>query len=84
MEEPNKEEAAVPPENVEGEVQEEADKKDEKKEEDVDIEIKMGNLDVKLVEKTPDGVDGASVGRKTPHLTEQGFFDLKFYHNKLW
>lgn len=26
-----------------------------------------------------------SVGRKTPsHLTEQGFFDLKFYHNKLW
>lgn len=23
--------------------------------------------------------------RKTPsHLTEQGFFDLKFYHNKLW
>lgn len=26
-----------------------------------------------------------SAGRKTPsHLTEQGFFDLKFYHNKLW
>lgn len=23
--------------------------------------------------------------KKTPsHLTEQGFFDLKFYHNKLW
>ncbi|EFA00356.2 alpha-tubulin N-acetyltransferase isoform X4 [Tribolium castaneum] len=24
-------------------------------------------------------------GKRTPsHLTEQGFFDLKFYHNKLW
>lgn len=24
-------------------------------------------------------------GKKTPrHLTDQGYFDLKFYHNKLW
>ncbi|KAK9752324.1 hypothetical protein QE152_g4284 [Popillia japonica] len=34
--------------------------------------------------KTPDKGDGDG-SRKTPsHLTEQGFFDLKFYHNKLW
>lgn len=34
--------------------------------------------------KTPDKGDG-DAARKTPsHLTEQGFFDLKFYHNKLW
>lgn len=34
--------------------------------------------------KTPDRGDG-DTPRKTPsHLTEQGFFDLKFYHNKLW
>ena len=31
---------------------------------------------------TPTATDGV---KKTPsHLTEQGFFDLKFYHNKLW
>lgn len=22
--------------------------------------------------------------RRNSHLTDQGFFDLKFYHNKLW
>ncbi|KAJ8973085.1 hypothetical protein NQ317_009175 [Molorchus minor] len=30
-------------------------------------------------------VDNIAMGRKTPsHLTEQGFLDLKFYHNRLW
>lgn len=30
-------------------------------------------------------VEDEKLGRKTPsHLTEQGYFDLKFYHNKLW
>lgn len=29
--------------------------------------------------------DQPQSARKTPsHLTDQGFFDLKFYHNKLW
>ncbi|RZC40788.1 mediator of RNA polymerase II transcription subunit 26 [Asbolus verrucosus] len=29
--------------------------------------------------------DKQTPGKRTPsHLTEQGFFDLKFYHNKLW
>lgn len=77
-----KEEAAAPPANDSSEVQEETD---EKTDEDVEVvEVKLGNLDVKVVEKASDVVDSASVGRKTPHLTDQGFFDLKFYHNKLW
>lgn len=59
-------------------VQEELDEKPEQTEEEIkEIEVKMENVDVKVVEKDP-------VGRKTPHLTDQGFFDLKFYHNKLW
>lgn len=68
-------------------VQEELDENtDEKKDEIKEVEIKMENLDVKVVRKAPDATDtdGTSVGRKTPHLTDQGFFDLKFYHNKLW
>lgn len=28
--------------------------------------------------------DAASVSKPPSHLTEQGYFDLKFYHNKLW
>lgn len=68
-------------------VQEELDENaEEKKDEIKEVEIKMENLDVKVVERAPDDTDseGTSVGRKTPHLTDQGFFDLKFYHNKLW
>lgn len=86
MEESEKKEGAIaPPENISSEVQEETNTENEEiKEEDVEIEVKMGNLDVKVVEKAPDTVDNAAVGRKTPHLTDQGFFDLKFYHNKLW
>lgn len=72
---------------TDGKVQEELDENaEEKKDEINEVEIKMENLDVKVVERAPDATDsdGTSVGRKTPHLTDQGFFDLKFYHNKLW
>jgi len=31
-----------------------------------------------------EGILSAGKGRKTPGLTDQGHFDLKFYHNKLW
>lgn len=72
--------AAGPPEN--GEVHEET--VEEKKDETAEVEEKMGDLEINVAEKTPESVDGGAVGRKTPHLTDQGFFDLKFYHNKLW
>ncbi|XP_060535860.1 alpha-tubulin N-acetyltransferase-like isoform X3 [Cylas formicarius] len=35
--------------------------------------------------RTPIDVDvTTSSGKNTPGLTDQGYFDLKFYHNKLW
>lgn len=55
---------------------------EENKDEIKEIEVKIDDLDLKLVKKVVP--DDTPVGRKTPHLTDQGFFDLKFYHNKLW
>lgn len=46
------------------------------------VEVEINNTAVTIHEHLPDNAQ--NIGRKTPHLTEQGFFDLKFYHNKLW
>lgn len=57
-------------------------------------EIKTDLENIKLdeaVHKLAEAIEEVSkceadiMERKTPsHLTDQGFFDLKFYHNKLW
>ncbi|KAK9891423.1 hypothetical protein WA026_014660 [Henosepilachna vigintioctopunctata] len=45
-----------------------------------DIEPEIQKLEI-----TGDMSPSPGSGKKTPrHLTEQGYFDLKFYHNKLW
>lgn len=70
-------------ENDKGEVPEEPDEKPTENIAKVDVEVKSDDrgTSVKITEHLPE----SHVGRKTPsHLTEQGFFDLKFYHNKLW
>lgn len=58
------------------------------------LQMGIEQLDLGIVEKsrvkgtTENFLCGDEDGpspRKTPsHLTEQGYFDLKFYHNKLW
>lgn len=57
-----------------------------------EIEEEFEKVDVAPIEsvvftqKSP-VVEAAGIvtpGRNTPGLTEQGYFDLKFYHNKLW
>lgn len=59
-------------------------------EEIVRIEANMERIHFGHDEKGAKDVEHLSepdkaAGKKTPsHLTEQGFFDLKFYHNKLW
>ncbi|XP_056634865.1 alpha-tubulin N-acetyltransferase-like isoform X2 [Diorhabda sublineata] len=51
--------------------------------------LELGSVEKSKVKGTTENFlygdeDGPSP-RKTPsHLTEQGYFDLKFYHNKLW
>lgn len=72
---------------VVGEVHAEPKSEDvtDNKTDNVEVEVKTTDLGttVTIHENIPDHVQ--SVGRKTPsHLTDQGFFDLKFYHNKLW
>lgn len=45
------------------------------------------NDDVDGVVTTPTDHQRSAAGKRTPaanHLTDQGYFDLKFYHNKLW
>lgn len=41
------------------------------------------NIDTEnILQIEPD--DASSVSKAPSHLTEKGYFDLKFYHNKLW
>jgi hypothetical protein len=66
-------ESEVPPKETE--IDEEAIEK---------LEISQNGADVENKEEKTETPD-KTPGKKTPsHLTEQGFFDLKFYHNKLW
>ncbi|XP_066155110.1 alpha-tubulin N-acetyltransferase-like isoform X2 [Euwallacea fornicatus] len=65
-------------------------------EEDADsldvIEEEIRNIESVPDSATPKGLmsprtEAAGIvtpGRSTPGLTDQGYFDLKFYHNKLW
>ncbi|KAG5885153.1 hypothetical protein JTB14_037602 [Gonioctena quinquepunctata] len=57
-------------------------------------EIDVGKIDLddekveEIITAAPEDPPSSELenpARKTPsHLTEQGYFDLKFYHNKLW
>lgn len=45
----------------------------------------VSEISAKLASVSASKGEEKSPSKKTPsHLTEQGFFDLKFYHNKLW
>ncbi|XP_076272790.1 alpha-tubulin N-acetyltransferase-like [Rhynchophorus ferrugineus] len=56
-----------------------------------EIKDEVENLEEAALHRTPMSkspvIEAAGIvtpGRNTPGLTEQGYFDLKFYHNKLW
>ncbi|KAJ3661187.1 hypothetical protein Zmor_005596 [Zophobas morio] len=49
------------------------------------LTISENGADVEHKDENIPTPENKSPGKRTPsHLTEQGFFDLKFYHNKLW
>lgn len=48
-------------------------------------DAKQVNIDTEnVLHIEPDEGDPSSSSKAPSHLTEQGYFDLKFYHNKLW
>lgn len=48
-------------------------------------DAKQVNIDTEnVLQIEPDEGDLSSTSKAPSHLTEQGYFDLKFYHNKLW
>lgn len=50
-----------------------------------DLEPELEKLRINEDLAPPSDSSDKDSGKKTPrHLTEQGYFDLKFYHNKLW
>lgn len=54
-------------------------------ENEADVPPIVSEISAKLAEVSVGKGEDKSPSKKTPsHLTEQGFFDLKFYHNKLW
>lgn len=51
----------------------------------LDDDAKRVNIDTEnILQFKPDDGDDSSETKAASHLTEQGYFDLKFYHNKLW
>lgn len=51
----------------------------------IETNVEKINISTENDQPPPNDEPDKTTGKKTPsHLTEQGFFDLKFYHNKLW